>query len=555
MRLVTEAVICPNLLLLESNTRESAIKRSFGSTKSDNTVNRSMSDNKTLKHKLNNISKWHPKNTAFVQAEDERQITYQEANRKSKTVANAISDLGVNKGDRVAFVSKTTIDHAIAFFGVQKLGAISATIHSREAPAQIRDMVRSIDPQVVIFEPEFAETVRPLSKGGIEEFLTFDNWGTVPDFAQSLGDLADESSDNEPDVSVSPKDPAFINFTSGSTGDPKGIVHTHSEVIESAQVLQYAYCTRESDSILNQFGPEFIAWYNPVLAAINVGAKLVLARDWDPSKIVSLINEEEVSISMIMPTQWKMLFQENVDTSHFSSLRLAGYAGEALSQELAQQIREEVTDNLFNAYGSTEIITGGAILLPHQVTDETLLSIGHPVPNTEIRIIEPNSKEPNSVVENGEAGELIVRGPTVANEVWTDSSSKKETFHEDGWWFSGDLAEVSDDGLIYLKGRADNLIISGGINVYPAKIEGVVEEHPDVIECAVVGIPHEKWTETPKAFVRLREEVSTENLDKWCRESEKLGNYQRPREWEVVENMPRTNTNKVDRASLQERDN
>lgn len=514
-----------------------------------------VTDTRTLKSMFNQVAEWYPEHTAFVQAFKDRAPTYAEANEEIRRIANALADAGVDPGDRVAMLASPTVDHAFVFFACQKLGAISSTVHARESPNTIRDLVEELDPAAVVYEHGFEEIVEPLAgdDSDIRAFVEFDHDGEPAPFASMLGDLTADVDATEPDVAVSPTDPAFINFSSGTTGRPKGIVHTHEGAVELCHGAQYTLGPHDDDTIINASTPSFIAWKNLTLPLVNVGGTTVFLDEWDPDRVPGLIDSEDVTISLLVPTQWKMVAQGGLDSQKFASVRLAGYAGGPLGPELFRTLRDTVTENVFTVYGTTEITHSGIALRPHRVTEDTLESIGRPVPNVDVRLIDPGSADPTAEVADGEVGELVVRGPSVSEDVWRDPERTAENFHEDGWWFSGDLAQVGEDGNVYIKGRTDNMIISGDINIYPEGIEGVLEGHPDVVECAIIGVPDEQWNEIVKAYVvRSSSSLSEGDLAEWCEDNDDIASYERPREWEFVDSLPRTNTGKLNRAVLRE---
>lgn len=516
-----------------------------------------MTDVRTVNAALEQLAEWRPNHTAFIQAETGRRETFIEVNEIAQSLANALSDNGVGKGDVVTLLSRTTVEHALSYFAVQKVGAIPATLHNREAPNKIVFLVDQVGAKGLFFQPQFADTAEAISDHiGLDLIVEYDRDGTaeISGFGTPLSTLLDEGSSRSVGVDVNPSDPAFINFSSGTTGEPKGIVHTHEEAIECAHAGQFIFSPHSDDTILNSFTPSFIGWQNMTLPIVNAGGKSVMVEEWNPQLVLQMVEDEAVTIFLLVPTQWKMLLDADINQYDLSSVRLGGYAGETMGEDLFRRLREDVTENFFTVYGTTETMDCGIALLPHEVTEETLASVGKPVPNTEVRIVEPDSHDPLAPVEQGEAGELILRGPSIAEEVWDDPVTTDEIFHEEGWWFSGDLARVGDDGNVYIEGRTDNMIISGGLNIYAEGVEGTIEAHPSVVECAVIGVPHDQWNEAVKAFVVTRDDVTVGDLDEWCKNNDNLGNYQRPREWEFVDELPRTNTGKLNRSVLRERE-
>lgn len=514
-----------------------------------------MTDTRTLKHTVEQVATWYPEKTAFVQAFEDRRVTFAEADARMRRIANGLADHGVGHGDRVAILADPSIEHAVTFFGAQKLGAVPSTLHVRESPATLAEMVRDLGARAVVFDHAYADVAERLD-GDDNDVGVCVEYGAAGDgssFAIPLADFEADADDAEPDVEVTPDGVAFVNFSSGTTGRPKGIVHTHEEAVEACHNGQYMFSSTDRDTLLNASTPSFIAWKILTFPIVSVGGTVVFMGDWQPDRVADVVDAEAVTLLNLVPTQWKMVAQHGLDAEKFASLRMAGYGGEPMGVELFEQLREHVSERVTAQFGTTETINSGLCLLPHRVTEEALESIGRPAPNVDVRIVDPDTRDPADEVDRGEVGELIVRGPAVAERVWNDPEKTAEIFHEDGWWLSGDLAERRADGNVYLRGRTDNMIISGGINIYAEGVEAVVEGHPAVAECAVIGVPDEEWGERVTAYVVTDDDdLTAADLDEWCLESDDLSDYQRPRAYEFVDDLPRTNTGKLNRAGLRE---
>lgn len=504
-----------------------------------------------MKSALTHSATWYPEKEAFVQAgEQGGRYTFSAVNREARRFAHGLDGIGIGAGDVVAFLSPIRVEHAIAYFGVSKIGGVPVTLHSREAPGQLAGMAARVGTDALVFHPEFADRAEFVREDveDVSEYVCFDDFGATPSFARPYSSVVDGASTSEPAVEVTPDDVAFVNFTSGSTGEPDPIAHTHAEAIELTH-NGYLSGIRISDTFVNAFSPAFIAWQSRMLTAACLGATIVLVDGWDPENILEVVAAEEVSVLKLVPTQWRQLVEAHTDAHDTGSVRMVGYAGGPISTALLERIRRIFTDNIRATYGTTEAPRSTA-LFPSDVTEETLGSVGKPLPQVEARLIEPGSGDPGAEVEAGRVGELVVRGPTVARSVWRDPDRTRELFHDDGWWFSGDLARVGAGGNLFIEGRVDNMIISGGINVYPEHVENVLESHPSVVECAVVGVDDERWGQKVKALVETAGDVSAADLDEWCRERPDLSNYQRPKEYEFVDGFPRTATGKIARTEL-----
>jgi acyl-CoA synthetase (AMP-forming)/AMP-acid ligase II len=518
-------------------------------------------DTRTLPAAFEQAADWRPDEPAFLQAGDpERRYTYREAYEAASRFGNALRGAGVEPGDRVAFLSETTVEHAVAYFGSQLAGAIPVTLHVREAVQTIQAMLERVEPAALVFQPRYADTVEAVRDafGSLSAVVCFDETDSetgsesrVPEGGRPYSDFVDDSATIPPDLSVAPDDVAFINFSSGTTGTPKGIVHTHAEAIEGAHLGQYKLGVDAGGTYLIQATPSFIGWSMLLFPTLNTGATGVFLENWSAESVLEATERHALDLLLLVSTQWRRILEAGVDNCDTSSISHAIYTGEPIDTTLLEQIREHVSEDVYTVYSSTEALNAGTVLFPDQVSPATLESVGRPAPNTELRLVEPGSKDPEATVPEGDIGEVILRGPPVAERVWRPRPETEGLFHEDGWWFSGDLGCVGPEGNLVLKGRADNMIKTGGINVYAEGVERELERHAAVEEALVVGVTDEKWGEAVKAYVVSTEaNLTPEAIDEWCRSNEALANYQRPRHYEFVESLPRTASGKLDRDSL-----
>jgi len=297
-----------------------------------------------------------------------------------------------------------------------------------------------------------------------------------------------------------------------------------------------------------------MGWENVTLTNVALAATTVF-HSGDIDRVAELIEREALTRVSLITTPWRILLRSgNLDEYDTGSVESAGVSGEPITPELYRELCETVTETVGTGYGLTETMGSGTGLPARLIDEETIHSVGKPGLSCEVRIIEPGSRDPDATVPDGDSGEVIIAGPSVCTEVYDDPEKTDELFHEDGWVFTGDRGYL-ENGFLYLQGRSDNMIISGGINVYAERVERVLETNPAVAEAAIVGTPHETWGEAVKAYVvPANAEVTAEGLDEWCRDSDDLADYQRPREYEFVEQLPRNNPGKLDRAALRERE-
>jgi fatty-acyl-CoA synthase len=509
-------------------------------------------------------ARWFPNNEAAV--DETTRYTYRELLDNVQRCAALYHDLGVRKGDRVALMLYPSTVHCIALFAAFELGALPAALHVRETAKALSPMVDRLSPRVLVYDASTEEKAKelldscPTVTGSIRARSSVDanlDPGAKP-IAEIPGDLKNCSMDFEP-MPVYESDPAAIVLSSGTTGIPKGIVHTNGTLTNGARGGVYNYNgLKPSDALLNIFTTSFVAWYNASLPFFNVGAKIVFRCKWDPKAYLEAVQEEKATVAFLVPTMWRMLFAQGADSGEYdlSSIKLAAFAGEVMDPTTLQRIQKSISPHLMQIYGTTELgASAGAVAFEEDMIGEKLASVGKPMLNADIRIIEPGGTR-HDECPVGESGEVIIRGPSVASLVWNDPARARKIFEPDGadtWWHSGDMGHLDEDGYLYLEGRVDDMIISGGINIMPARVEEVLLAHPDVTEVAVVGVPDPEWGQRVKAFVVAKgPELSSQDLDGFMKESE-LADYQRPRLYDFVEGLPRTATGKIDRKALRER--
>lgn len=514
------------------------------------------SNTHTLKATMNQAANSYPEKEVFVQAfSEERRYTYAEFDEAVRRAANAYLEAGLKKGDRIVFLSDNIVEHAVAYFGALRIGVVPANLHTREAVNVNQTLVEELDPGILVFQRQYSDAAEQFHDevDGLDMVVALDYAEDAPAFAEGYSELVAGTSTVEPDVDIEPGDDAFINFTSGTTGKPKGLVRSNIDAVEFIHTATYIYQSDRTDVYLNPFGTGFIGWPLKMFSCLSMGATAVCMSDFQPARVPELIENEGVTYTIITPTMWKLILRHGDTEAHdLSSLDRVGYAGEAISADIYKQIQEEFTENVLTVYGGTDpgFVT---VLFPKEVTDQALKSVGRPVVNHDLRIVKPQSQDPTATVERGEIGEVITRGPSRADRVWNRPEKTEEIYDEEGWWYGGDLGRIGDDGNLYLEGRVDNMIITGGVNVYAEAVETVLETHPGIRDVAIVGVSDEKWGERVTAYVvPSDDELTPDDIEQWCRDNDDLGDYERPRAFHLQEELPRNNTGKIDRSTLRE---
>jgi len=521
------------------------------------------SDLLTVREMLRRASRWFPNNDAV--ADETTRYTYSELMEQAKRCAKLYHELGVRKGDRVAFMLYPSTVHCIALFAVFELGALPVSLHIRETAKALADTIEGISPRVLVYDAALAETAHkvlelsPGVTGSIQatSSVPAQTFAELKPNAVIPADLKDYEMDFEP-MPVYETDPVAIMLSSGTTGIPKGILHTNRTFMQGARGAIYNYNgIKPTDAFLNIFTTSFIAWFNSSLPFFNIGAKVVFRSKWDPKIYLETVQEEKITAPFLVPTMWRMLLEQGLDKGDYdlSSVKVALFSGELMDLHTLKRIREHICPHVINIYGTTELAgASGAVMFEEDMTEEQLAAVGKPMLNADIRIIKPGGTR-NDELPVGKAGEVIIRGSSVASLVWNNPAVARKIFEPDGnntWWHSGDMGHLDENGFLYLEGRTDDMIISGGINIMPARVEDVLRTHPDVIEVAVVGSPDPEWGQRVKAYVVSgKPDLSEDELDRYMKDSE-LAGFQRPRIYEFIDELPRTATGKISRKALRE---
>jgi acyl-CoA synthetase (AMP-forming)/AMP-acid ligase II len=513
--------------------------------------------NLNLRDLIRRAAEKYPDSEAIVDSIS--RYSYAELLHQVQAMAKLLHSLAVRKGDRVALLMPPSTSHVIALFGAIELGAIPVALHVRESEAVLLALSERITPRVLVYDGAFEQKARSLRQNSLwitaevrsVSGITPENAVAEADGPVIPRDLGNYALDIEP-MPVALDDAAVIVLSSGTTGIPKGVIHTHRTLVASARCGSPCMSAHARASGINTFTTAFIGWYNCTLPFLYSAAKIVYLSPWDPLACLRAIEVEKVTVCFLVPTMWRMLLREHPQNHDLSSLERVGYAGEPMDTATMAQIRSRVCASIINTYGTTETGSWGGctVMLPEDyVNDDKIESVGKPGREVEIRVIRPGGAV-DDVVRTGEEGEVIFSGPSVAHQLWEQPALGRRIF--DGrWWRSGDMGTLDEDGYLYLQGRIDDMIISGGINVFPSQIEDAVLSHPRVSECVVIGLPSEQWGQQITAFVVCAAEVSADELIEHVNKTA-LSRYKRPREYRFVKELPRGNTGKVNRRLLRD---
>jgi long-chain acyl-CoA synthetase len=514
----------------------------------------------TIPNSFARNARWFAGSEAVV--DSGRRLTYAELDALSLRAAALFASFGARPGKPLALLCPPSAIYLVAWLGAVRLGALPMALHTRESAATLGGICRKMRPNVLVYDASMEDLAAGLSAhyselGALIEArsaLPAKHSGTV----HAAASIPDDLHSIEPNALLAtPKedDPAVIVLSSGTTSVAKGVVHTHRGLIENARSNLYMYQgILAGDRSLVPLSTAFIGCYNGWFPFFNAGACTIFMEHFDLGEVPRLVREERATHVFLTPTLWRRILNAEDAGANFRSVRLIGFAAEPMDAATLKRLREQISPNVVQVYGSTEIGAAATCITGAEMLGERLISVGRPLVNSEIRIVTPGGK-PDQPVPAGDVGEVLISSPSLAAEIWGDPEATAAAFVIDGdrrWWRSRDLGRMDDGGYLYLEGRRDDMIISGGINIMPARVEDVLLAHPGVAECAVVGVPSPEWGEEVQAFIVGRDpKLDAAAMEGHVRSSE-LSAYQRPRVYHFVGELPRTSTNKVLRRTLRE---
>jgi len=495
-----------------------------------------------------------PGQIALVDPEKGESVTFSELERRVCALSGFLRQSGVKRGDRVAFFLNDATEFPVSLFAASHIGAIFVPINYRVSAEELHYICEDSRPAALIFDGDgraIVERVKDrLSSIDLYLFTGDENTG----FSICFRDAVSKSVPDGIAQEIAEDDVACILYTSGTTGRPKGVVYTHRTFVGSGRAwTNPAKYTPQDRSIA--LGPMYHV--GPMLASfmptLHMGGSNVILKQFDAAKVLEWIKEFQITVMWATPTHINMMLStEEVEQYDVSSLRMIQYSGAPIHLPLLKRLRSVWGDvGLINAYGATELV-GVTCVYPEE-HDDHLGSVGKALPETFVRLVRPGRGEPDATVQRGEVGEIIVRAPWVMKEYYNLPEKTAEVIKGD-WYFTGDLANTDPEGYIHFVEREDDMIISGGENIYPLEVENVISAHEKVKAVAVVGMPHEKWGEVVAAFVvKADDTVTQEELDQFCLSSDQLARFKRPRRYVFVAELPTTSSGKVDKKVLRSR--
>ena len=483
-----------------------------------------------------------PDETAVVFGEHE--VTFTDLDQRSNAVANGLLEEDISPGDRVAFLDRNSHLFFDVLFGAAKAHAVFVAVNFRLTPRELRYILDDSQTRVLFIAGEYL----PLIVNIRSELPTLDKIIVLDDDYKAW---RDEHSNAPADLAVSASDGAVQMYTSGTTGNPKGVELSHAAMVQAAaaglRVWPFLYDDRAS--VLGTMPLFHIAAANLCIAALFAGATAVIVRETSPGELAEIIPQQGITL-VPLPAAiiHAMLRLPEINERDFSALRTLLVAGSGIAPELVREAGEAFGCGFALSYGSTETCGGVTYLGPDECTPDAgrlLESAGRTLGDSEIRIVD----EHDNALPPGDIGEILCRSGRLMTGYWRNAEATAGAI-KDGWFRSGDAGYVDEQGYLFVIDRIKDMVITGGENVYPTEIENIIRTHDNVEDVAVVGVPDERWGEALLAFILAKDDKrpDPQKLVEFLRD--KLAGYKIPRQYEFVEQFPRNATGKVLKREL-----
>lgn len=494
---------------------------------------------------LSNIIKtnamWRPGSTAVISTETDMKYTYAEFNSLVNRFGNALLDMGVKKGDRVALYLPNSLEFLIAHFAIARIGAVAVPFNVMFKGPEIKYIMNNSKAKVLIAA---AKEAIMNAAGVLSELSDLKQMITVGepamDGAVSFATMISGGKDELEIVDCAPDDTVSILYTSGTTGQPKGAMLTHNNFLSNARI-NGTRVLHINDQDLFYTGTPFchIFYVLSVLGPMYAGAGLVVSPRFMPDKTLDSISKYRVTHYAGVPTMWIYMLNEYTPEKYdVTSWRFAQSAGASMPGEHIRKIEDTFGVGFCECYGSTE--TSSTVTFG-RLGHGKVGSIGPPAPGYQVKVISEGGRE----MGPEEVGELVVKGPGIFKGYWEMPEATREVLSNEGWFKTGDLGQYDKDGYYYIVDRKKDMIICGGYNIYPREIEEVLYTHPKVFEAVVIGVPDKEKGEIPKAYITLKQDAKAEPADiiQFCKE--KMAAYKAPRHVELVKEFPKNPTGKI----------
>ncbi len=495
---------------------------------------------------LDQHARYRPQQLAIVV--NDHRLTWREFNQRVNRLANALLGLGIQKGDKVATLLPNCLELLDVYWACAKIGAVVVPLSPLTRGKGLVTLLSDSDSVLVVADSDFTQHLNPHRAElniPADRYLLTDSANT-PGY-RGYHALTAAASDADPQgIEITDDDPYNILYTSGTTGLPKGITLTHRVRALYGALFGAAWRMTPESVVMHAGSLVFNGAFLTLMPAFYFGATYVLQHHFDADEMISMVERERVTHIFMVPSQIVSLLNARTFSANaLKSLEMIGSVGAPLHKEHKEELVRCLPGVLYELYGLTE---GFMTILDKNHIPTKMTSVGVPPPFFEMRIV----KDDGQAAGVGEVGEIVGRSPLLMTGYYKRPDLTAQAI-KDGWLYSGDLGYVDEDGFLYLVDRSKDLIISGGVNVYPRDIEEIAVQHPAVREVAVFGVPDDKWGETPLAAVILKQPdaVTPAELKRWINERVEA-RFQRVGQVVFMDDFPRSTAGKTLKRVLRE---
>jgi len=476
---------------------------------------------------------------------NEDKATFSEINRNANKIANALRKISVNKGDRVALFLANNLELVHFFAGILKNGSIVVPMNTYFKEIEAKHMLNDSGAKVILTDKERLPIIKKIlpQLNFLKHVIAIDSNDYI-----NFNDFIKDAPDTNPDIEIDDEDGSIMFYTSGTTGRCKGALLSHRNMESDLEALKQTWHLTAKDKLILALPLYHIHGLGVALcSSFYNGYSFVLRKKFDPEEVLTLIEKEKCTLFMGVPTMYvKILELEDKEKYDVSSMRLFISGSAPLSAETFKEFKDAFGHEVLERAGMSE--TNMNFSNPYHGKRKPG-TVGLPLPGVQVKIVD-NEFNP---VPRGKEGEILLKGPNVFKGYWNCEEKTRESFRG-GWFITGDLGKIDEDGYVTFMGRNKDLIISGGLNIYPVEIEEVINMHPEVAESAVVGVYDKCFGEAVKAFIVLRDgiKISDNEIIAYCKQ--RLASYKKPKHVEFIDALPRNTMGKVQKNILREKE-
>lgn len=477
------------------------------------------------------------------------EVTWRECDARSNRVAQGLAAEGVGKQDRVAFLGRNSLEWFAVLFGTAKLNGVHVPVNWRLAPPEVAYALHDAEVAVLFVDPEFLPLIAGI-EAAVPSLRRVVVLGPRSGIWTGFEDWLEGRAASDPGAECGAEDVAMLLYTSGTTGSPKGVMLTYKN-LTALRELAVVLGVDGSAVVLVAMPVFHIAGSGWALLGLDAGGKDVVLPEVTAAGVIEAVTRHRTTHALLVPTVIRLMLETpGIEHADMTCLRCLAYGSSPISETILRRALATLDVGLTQLYGLTETTGGITILRPadHDPDRPGLLrSCGRPLPGIEVRVV---STDGTGDAPDGVVGELWVRACQVMKGYWRNPAATATVLTEDGWLRTGDAGTADAEGYLYLHDRLKDIVVSGGENIVPAEVENVLMAHEAVADAAVIGVPHEKWGETPKAIVVRKPGTMVDGVALIAFARERLAHYKCPTSVDFVDELPRNPSGKVLKREL-----